>query len=675
LDFFFGPCLDNSAVDQRQNQPRPQRPQHQQSQQKRQQRERHYNTNNGNRPSRSRENRLIYPPTIPENGEQRMNSDDGEKNNRRNGSNLRNSGTNGGLRNSGTKGTSSNGHHKSRSHTHYSNNTGISSLSDSFGGKRRYRRDDASTLSASLFDTYQVHLTDDPEDFLDEQSVIRRSLKDNIKTTKKMARSGRPPKTESVLQNEGNKRRQSSNNSQVSGKTELESWIEHKDPGRSATGKSPGRGGDQDTTFGRSFDNVTTISKASKNPYKVLGISQSASPKEIYSTYKRRMIEAKDQGGGAQAFTDVGNAYRRLRADIKRQEARKERRRMERQGGGKTKKSNHKDLSYSSDEDSDAKTRRENIDARLKDHRELVQDLFANDNPKRNKKSSVSSVSSVSSRGQVTTLNNSVQRQSQALSVMNLVPVEGGASNINEQNETIKNSCFYLSLAASYLSGVGAFVEDPTASYYLNTMNSGQSVATVEMEIATLASKERKLTMNLALQLKRAIEAAVLLVHPDWANSGMVGEEVQAFSDFLVYALDSDSVLGHWAIAVFDEASGFVDIYRGRHYGKIYPPTEVKIKRGNKNRSRGGRDNSADYHRTKLKYKDCDEVTKRANTLTLRYIPGHYQPLLPELTKIVKERRRQGDRCLGLQQRAMLEDILSTLEKWNVLHVVTDGRA
>mmetsp|Transcript_11551 Transcript_11551/g.25329 ORF Transcript_11551/g.25329 Transcript_11551/m.25329 type:complete len:181 (-) Transcript_11551:595-1137(-) len=180
--------------------------------------------------------------------------------------------------------------------------------------------------------------------------------------------------------------------------------------------------------------------------------------------------------------------------------------------------------------------------------------------------------------------------------------------------------------------------------------------------------------MNLALQLKRAIEAAVLLVHPDWAKSGMVGEEVQAFSDFLVYALDSDSVLGHWAIAVFDEASGFVDVYRGRHYGKVYPPKKVKNRKRSVSRSRGGRKgNDSESARVKWKYKDCDEATKRANTLTLRYLPGHYQPLLPELTKNAEERRygRGGE----LSQRVALEEILSTLEKWNVLHVVTDGRA
>ena len=41
--------------------------------------------------------------------------------------------------------------------------------------------------------------------------------------------------------------------------------------------------------------------------------------------------------------------------------------------------------------------------------------------------------------------------------------------------------------------------------------------------------------MTLALQLKRAIEAAVLLVHPDWAKTGQVAESVQAFSELPIH--------------------------------------------------------------------------------------------------------------------------------------------
>ena len=117
--------------------------------------------------------------------------------------------------------------------------------------------------------------------------------------------------------------------------------------------------------------------------------------------------------------------------------------------------------------------------------------------------------------------------------------------------------------------------------------------------------------------------------------------------------------------------AGFVDIYRGRHYGKTYPPKKVK-KRYNSGRSIGGqKDKSHSEHEGKhFKYTDCDAATRRAHTLTIKYIPGHYQPLLPELTKLKRHRSDQNG-----SGRPTLEDIINTLEKWKVLHVVTDGRA
>lgn len=546
--------------------------------------------------------------------------------------------------------------------------------SSSLNGPRRYRRDDAFNMSASLVETYRGCSTEDQAEYLDEQSVIRRSFKDNH-TNQAKGKAIRSLPQQTIQHTNRQQRRDPPGTVHSSGKSEFEAGIDMLNQLHQSSSPSSRNAVDD--------DNVTTISKASKNPYFVLGISQRASSRELYRTYKTRLKEAEQSGASDKAFRDVGNAYRRIQAEIQRQEARKERRKVERKDVADVKEkvqqkydrrrqqSFSSSASSSSDEESDAKTRREFIDARLKDHRVLVQELFANnggDNSSRRKNNkSASSNSSVSSRGQVTTLENSLQRQGLALAEMNLVPVEAGAMNINEQNETIQNSCFYLSLAASCLSGVNAFTKDPTT-------------CTSERKMATLENEQKQLTMKLALQLKRAIEAAVLLVHPDWATSGLVGEEVQAFSDFLVYALDSDSVLSHWTIAVFDDESGFVDIYRGRHYGKIYPPTKRTMAR--QRVKTYDKDGHVVVHTTphfQWKYKDCDRETKRANTLTLRYIPGHYQPLLPELTKMKNNRERKGNashgRGGGLSERPALEDILATLEKCKVLHVVTDGRA
>ncbi|KAL7435621.1 hypothetical protein ACHAXM_004750 [Skeletonema potamos] len=563
-------------------------------------------------------------------------------------------------------------------------NKNVHRKQSSLSNNRYHGRDDPATLGLSLSET-MGHSHDKEDDgaendeFLDEQSAIRRSFKDQNNNNNNMQQSQALRRKHSPRKKSSSSR--SNSNSQ---RSKLESFIDKREE------KSPLNKDDNNEED--DFDNVTTISKASINPYHLLNISQSASPRDVYRGYRRKMKETEKDGGGEKAFRDVGNAYRRIRAEIKRQERRRveqptirtttnnsnnmeaaggSRRRIERVRSSKSSKSNggyrqRRKLSISSsssddDDEESISSRATAIGARLKDHRELVKGLFANDNKVLDRKSS--SNGSTTGNGEVTSLQNAIYSQSRMIAEMNLVPLDAGATNINEKNETITNSCFYLSLAASYLCGVGAFTIDPTVIYSKRSSVNNDTNQTIEMDVASLPKKEKQLTNKLALQLKRAIEAAVVLVHPDWAASGMVGEEVQAFSDFLVYALDSDSVLGHWSIAIFDEASGFVDVYRGRHYGKIYPPTKVTTRNG----------------REKLRYKDCDVDAKRANTLTLRYIPGHYQPLLPELTKMGNERRkaRKTGKVYdsGLQKRATLEDILELLKKWNVLHVVTDGRA
>jgi len=547
-------------------------------------------------------------------------------------------------------------------------------------------------MSISLFETSTQFINDND---IDEQYAIQSSLVGTNITTSRDVRQSRRSKSQkrlNTLPEEAGTSKQrrattSERSQSSSNKSELESYLD-KTP-QDFIERAPTPIKEED------YDNVTTISAASKNPYKVLGISANATPKEIYSTYKQKLKETTtveeeeeydgdgEEGEGReysnnQAFIDIGNAYRRLKADIQRQEAaavarrhiEEEEQQQHKQGRGSTKRKKKKSHSYDEQEEDDVSVaicRRNNIDARLKDHRELVQDLFATDNNNSSSKkkkrvkrrNNTSSDSSVSYTGEITTLNNAITNQSKALNEMNLVPIEAGASNINEKNETIHNSCFYLSLATSYLSGTGSFgSKDPTA-VYIDKKNVDRGST-----IAKLNKKQKHIVMTLALQLKRAIEAAVLLVHPDWAKTGQVGESVQAFSDFLVYALDSDSVLGHWSIVVFDDASGFTDVYRGRHYGKVYPPTRVVTSRDSSSRRRGSK--------TRYKYEDCDDETKRTNTLTLRYIPGHYQPLLPELTKMSNEKMRGK---IGLYKRPMLEDILCSLEKYEVLHVVTDGRA
>ncbi|KAL3909812.1 MAG: hypothetical protein SGARI_002411 [Bacillariaceae sp.] len=226
-------------------------------------------------------------------------------------------------------------------------------------------------------------------------------------------------------------------------------------------------------------------------------------------------------------------------------------------------------------------------DQELQDHRRLVNNLFQADGMD---------------------LDACVAKQLSALDLLGLTFRDADASNRNERNEIIRNS-----LAASYLWGIGA----------LSHENGMDSDGDVSME----AGEQEPLIGDTALLLKRTIEAAVVKAHPEWCMKGMVGEEVQAFSDFLVYTLDSMSQLSDWAVVVFDSSSGFCDIYKGQQYDKL---------------------------------EALDQQWGQCNTITLRYIPGHYQPLIP-----VNAHAR----------RPALKDIVQALEDHDVFYVVTDGNS
>jgi hypothetical protein len=281
--------------------------------------------------------------------------------------------------------------------------------------------------------------------------------------------------------------------------------------------------------------------------HELLGVNKDATPAEIKAAYRRRAFETHpDKGGKAGEFESVTRAYRSL-LHSKHDEADKV---------PQIKSTAH-------------------WDSELRDHRSLVNELFQ-------------------SHG--ADLSSNVAKQNFALKELGLLPKDAGASNYNEKRELIRNSCFYLSLAASFLAGIGALSDD--------------------------AATDEALIGETALDLKRTVEAAVVHAHPEWAACGKVGEEVQAFSDFLVYVLDSPTILSDWSVCVFDDSSGFCDVYRGKHYP------------------------------------ESDQDWARANTLTIRYVPGHYQPLLP---------------CGKL--RPTLDDLTQTLDNVGVLYVVTDGAA
>ena len=139
--------------------------------------------------------------------------------------------------------------------------------------------DDTSVISASLYETYRGYLTED-KDNSDGKSAIRQSLKDVRKSNKKEANEGWSLQQHMGHQNiNGHDQRQHpSDVSQSSDKTELESWIKSK--GQALLSSDPGRSRSRNNDA-TDYKNITAISKASKHPYRVLCISQSASPREF----------------------------------------------------------------------------------------------------------------------------------------------------------------------------------------------------------------------------------------------------------------------------------------------------------------------------------------------------------------------------------------------------------
>ena len=212
-----------------------------------------------------------------------------------------------------------------------------------------------------------------------------------------------------------------------------------------------------------------------------------------------------------------------------------------------------------------------------------------------------------------------------------------GATNRNERGEQMYNQCFYLSLARAFLKEDhdhhrhhakreeqrGAGDEEP------HPEDGSEGGATGEG-----GEPARHLVEETALHFKRVVEAAVLRAHPEWAGT-QVGEDLQAFSDFLFFVISgSNAMLSELAIAVFDDTSGGVEVYRGVHYPDAQ--TSAPAARAN-------------------------DEQQRANLLCLRYLPGHYQSLVP-----APEAHRSGS-------GPTLAELLSCLDVCGVRYVVTDG--
>ena len=433
--------------------------------------------------------------------------------------------------------------------------------SNQSNGSDNSRRDAASSLSASICDTFQSLTEENPE--LMEEEALKRACELSM----------------------------------------LDFAIVHhtKSPQRPSSQRGyttlPNNDGEKGSSSGESCPH-----------YMVLQIEQTATPDEIKAAYRRRALETHpDKGGKPGEFEAVARAYRILL-------------------NASNNSDNNNMLSADSTFDVAVSLKStSHWDSELKEHRLLVREMYQN-------------------HGQ--DLDANIDKQNFILGGLGLQYREAGTKTRNEKNELIRNSCFYLSLACSYLGGIGALTASADEESSDVEMEDASGVGSDEDEnsdydMALLRDADGALIMETALTLKRTIEAAVLSAHPEWAAKGMVGEEVQAFSDFLVYTLESQTIISEWAVVVFDTSSGFVDVYRGKNYKDEACADESSV---------GGEGGGS----------TVTETYAASNTLTLRYTPGHYQPLVAAASDSV---------------RPSLKKIIKALDEVGVLYVVTDGAA
>ena len=107
--------------------------------------------------------------------------------------------------------------------------------------------------------------------------------------------------------------------------------------------------------------------------------------------------------------------------------------------------------------------------------------------------------------------------------------MECRATSLSAAGHVAYNQCFYLALAAS--------------------------VAAPQENRATLAA-----------ELRDQIEGAVRAARPHWAEEDLIGEEVGAFADFLIWGIQAAPRLKGKAVAVYNEQLGTCEVFRSPHH-------------------------------------------------------------------------------------------------------------
>ena len=113
----------------------------------------------------------------------------------------------------------------------------------------------------------------------------------------------------------------------------------------------------------------------------------------------------------------------------------------------------------------------------------------------------------------------------QVWSTLGATLMEGGATTRGAAGEQISNQCFYLSLAAA-------------------TCPPGEDHHVAHLDI------------------RRRIEAAVREARPDWEVADLLGQEVGAFADFLIWGLQACPRLQGHAVALYNSVQGTCEVFR-----------------------------------------------------------------------------------------------------------------
>ena len=356
-----------------------------------------------------------------------------------------------------------------------------------------------------------------------------------------------------------------------------------------------------------------------EDPRAVLGVDSSANLAAVRTAYRKRALESHpDRGGDPGTFLRVQHAYRRL---VESQSWAKEGAKGGAESGGADGEGGEVGEGGGERAGGSAgpallEGPRRSVEE-LREHRTLVEAWFARDGA---------------------SLEQGVAALAAATSELGLAVRDMGATNVNEAGETIYNQCFYLSLARAFLRDDGRGREPG-----------------------------RQVIAETALHFKRVVEAAVLRAHPEWADH-TVGEDLQAFSDFLFFVLGgANALLSELCVAVFDSVSGGVEVYKGKHYPD-YPGMTGGGGGGGGGGAAGGGGSggggsarSASARRggggggSSSRSASSDEP-QRANLLCIKYVPGHYQALV-------------ATSGVG----PTLAETLQCLDLYGVTYVVTDG--